>query len=89
VWFLWAAYLPVAGGTIALLIKLGVPENATVVVALAWMVAFVVAGAVHGSSKCPRCGARCFQGGFWHNSWSSSCLHCGVRLYWNDRELEK
>ena len=88
-WFLWAAYIPVAGGTMIVLMRLGVPENAAVMVAVAWLGAFAVVGILHGLSKCPRCKESCFRRALWSNPWATRCMHCGVRLYWDEHDLER
>jgi hypothetical protein len=73
-------YLPAAGMTSL------IHERVGVVVAVCWMIAYAAAGMILASSKCPRCGERCFQSLFW-NAWAFRCAHCGVRLYWSDDVL--
>ena len=63
-----------------------VHERVGFVVATCWVVAFGVASAIHGWSKCPRCGDPCFQTG-WRNPLALRCHSCGTRLYWSDGEL--
>jgi hypothetical protein len=89
VWLLFLTYLPGAGLSMIVLGRLGVPGRFAVAVPLAWMAAFGVAGALHGWSRCPRCGERCFQRALWSNPWASRCLHCGTRLYWTSEELDR
>src|SRR5690349_10564390 len=83
VWVLFFTYLPVAGLAIAVNQTLGF------VVALLWMAAFGVAGFVHGSSPCPRCGEPCLRKGWGVNPWLLKCWHCKTPLYWSDEALNR
>jgi len=86
-WGLLLTYLPGAGGLAALSLRYGVPRKYEMVAPIAWMIAMSIAGIRHGYFRCPRCGKRCFQRGFFHNAWASRCLHCNMRLYWSGQEL--
>lgn len=83
VWTLFFTYLP-GVALINLIQPAAFPFGA-----IAWMIAFGVAGVVHGWSRCPRCRRLCFQRTLWSNPWSGKCLHCQTRLYWSDIELRR
>jgi hypothetical protein len=83
VWLISLTFLPGAGLAGAINERLGL------VVGLAWMAAFGLAGAIHSGSRCPRCGRFCFLTNHWHNSWARRCLHCRTKLYWSTMELTR
>jgi hypothetical protein len=74
-WFWFFSYLPVA-----LLVTLGGPPSSVPVVAILWMIAFLVAVALVIASRCPRCQKRfCSDGSRW-NPYTTQCLNCGLPL---------
>lgn len=51
------------------------------VVALGWMIFFVVAGIRYESFRCPRCRKLFFAKWWYHNSFARQCVHCGLPKY--------
>ena len=81
-WLLFLTALP------AIAVGTWIHPRLEVVVAVGWVLAWVAASVLHGWSRCPRCGKRCFlQWPQWQNPWSGRCLHCDTRLYWSDSDL--
>jgi hypothetical protein len=60
----------------------------SVFITVGWMGAFLLASSLHALTLCPRCDNRCFIRGAWLNPWATRCLHCRMRLYWSDAELD-
>ena len=85
-WGLFFGYIPdvfllylVVG--MPLLALIGEKEGGTIfiVIALLWMVSFMIAGIRYSYFRCPRCHATFFWT-WWHrNPFSGRCLHCGLR----------
>jgi hypothetical protein len=76
VWLVFFGYLP-----FMMLVAAAKPaERFVISAALAYMVFFAVVIARLGLSKCPRCGKHFHYTWFWHNPWTSRCLHCGLKL---------
>ena len=51
------------------------------VVAIAWMVFFVIAGNLALRFPCPRCGKWFFAKWWCHNNFARRCVHCGLPKY--------
>ena len=84
VWGLFLIFMPIA--IPAQLLSETVPE----LVVGGWAVAVAVATGIHGLSRCPRCGERCFMKAPWSsNPWAGRCLHCRIKLYWTEEELSQ
>ena len=71
-----------------------VANTTTLVVALAWMLGFLVTGYQKGNLTCPRCGQMFFRSWDdrpWRRTWRSNpftrrCLHCGLPKWSDDPE---
>jgi hypothetical protein len=75
-WFVWLGFLPffvLVSGPVAQW-----SENVAGGLLFAWIFAFFVVGIRAGNFRCPRCGKRFFSTWWYHNGWSSKCLHCGL-----------
>lgn len=74
-WFWFYSYLPAA-----LLVTTRGPDTSIPVVALIWVTAYLVAGALSATSRCPRCHRRfCSDGRRW-NIYTQRCLNCQLPL---------
>lgn len=74
-WFWFFSYLPAA-----LLVTMKGPASSAPVVALLWITAYLVAGALAAYSRCPRCQRRfCSDGRRW-NPYTERCLNCQLSL---------
>lgn len=84
-WTLFLTFVPCS------LLAAIVNQTLGFVVAIVWMSAFAIWGAIFTWSRCPRCGELCFMTFkpllVWSNSWAKRCVHCKTRLYWSDDEL--
>jgi predicted RNA-binding Zn-ribbon protein involved in translation (DUF1610 family) len=57
------------------------------VVAIGWMVFFVVAGNLVVRFPCPRCGKWFFAKWWYRNSFARRCVHCGLPK-WADPPMD-
>jgi uncharacterized membrane protein len=82
-WFVWLSGVPLLAIIIAALERIfpKTADLAGVGLAIAWMVAFFVAGIYRQAFKCPRCGKRYFSRWLYHNPYARKCLHCGLRRW--------
>ena len=53
----------------------------TNVLGFSWFLLVLVAMGRLQVWHCPRCGERFFMKSFWHNIFTSRCLHCGLEKY--------
>jgi len=77
-----ACWRALAWGPVVLVIALSarrVPSLA-IAVSLLWIGSLAVLSFQLEETKCPRCGRKLFRDGAYHNSFVSSCLHCGQRI---------
>lgn len=74
-WFWFFSYIPAA-----LLVTMKAPETSIPFVALLWLTAYLVAGALAATSRCPRCHRRfCSDGRRW-SFYTQRCLNCQLPL---------
>lgn len=74
-WFWFFSYLPAV-----VAITLAGGEAIIVPVALYWLTAYLLAGALATNSRCPRCGKRyCRDEARW-DPYTQHCLNCGLAL---------
>jgi hypothetical protein len=74
-WFWFFSYIPAA-----LLVTVKGPETSIPFVALVWLTAYLVAGALAAASRCPRCHRRfCSDGRRW-SFYTQRCLNCQLPL---------
>jgi hypothetical protein len=74
-WFWFFSYIPAA-----LLVTMKGPETSIPFVALLWLTAYLVAGALAAASRCPRCHRRfCSDGRRW-SFYTQRCLNCQLPL---------
>ena len=86
-WILFVLFLP-ALALVGRAVRSSTPGGRAVIfgTAIAWMIAFTVAGYYTGNFSCPRCGQpffRRFDDRPWRQSWirnpfARKCLHCGL-----------
>jgi predicted RNA-binding Zn-ribbon protein involved in translation (DUF1610 family) len=85
-WLLFLGFLPAVDGIYRLARMAGSDGSWIGLVALAWMLAFAVAGYHHTNFDCPRCGepffyrfdARIWRRSWQHNPFARHCMHCGL-----------
>ena len=80
-WTVWLTYIPGV-------LLIGVPlsrmfhsNNVVFVVAVIWMVAFVITGNYRSFWKCPRCHKPFFHKWWYHNTFARKCVHCKLPKY--------
>jgi SPOR domain len=74
-WFWFFSYLPAA-----VLVTIRGPAASAPFVAVLWLTAYLVAGALAAYSRCPRCQRRfCSDGRRW-NFYTQRCLNCQLPL---------
>jgi len=77
-WTVFLTFIP-AGIIAAQLARLvDVPEIFGLVI-IAWMAAFVITGIFRTMWRCPRCHKPFFRKWWYHNSFTTKCLHCRFR----------
>jgi hypothetical protein len=80
VWILFWTYLPgtaIVGGVLGRLLN---SDRPFIVIAVVWIIAFMVSGSRVAGCRCPRCGLAFHQRGLWHNTFARRCLNCGLPL---------
>ena len=78
-WGLFAAYIPgllLIGAPLARVFGLG---NEMGIVALAWLAGVAVVGMWRLNFRCPRCNNRFYYKGWYKNTFTTKCVHCGFR----------
>src|SRR6476469_6301279 len=80
-WFAFLGYVPVCFTVAVLSMRLFATFTPAFVVAIGWMVFFLVAGNVVLRFPCPRCGKPFFAKWWYHNSLARRCVHCGLPKY--------
>ena len=83
-WWISLTYVP-AVFTLGSIFRAFVRTDAVIgIVAVGWMIAFVVAGSRMTYWPCPRCGDAFFNTWWYHNPFASRCVHCGLRKWANE-----
>lgn len=77
-WFVFLGYVPIVSGVGMLSMWLFSTFTPAFVVAIGWMVFFVIAGNLAVRFPCPRCGKWFFAKWWYHNSFARRCVHCGL-----------
>lgn len=74
-WFWFFSYIPAA-----LLVTMKGPETSIPFIAVVWLTAYLVSGALAAASRCPRCHRRfCSDGRRW-SFYTQRCLNCQLPL---------
>ena len=76
--FFLIAYIPVVGGSVALLQRFVSPDIPGVALAIVWMLMMLVAWYRLLSFACPRCGEWFHTKWFAWVSLGRRCVHCGL-----------
>src|SRR5437660_11738437 len=76
VWLVFFGYVPI----VTLIWFATHSDRLAIGAAAVWMALFALVIIRLGVSKCPRCGKRFHQTWYWHNPFTSSCLHSGLKL---------
>ena len=79
-WGVFLTYVPIGGSVAFLLGYLSGSEYVALAVCAAWMIGYVVTGAIASTTRCPRCGNRFASKWWYHNPWTQRCLHCKLPL---------
>jgi len=79
--FAFFGYVPVVSVIAFLSIRLFSTLTPAFVVAIAWMVFFVIAGNLSLRFPCPRCGKWFFEKWWYYNTFARRCVHCGLPKY--------
>ena len=77
----WCVFLTYVPGVLLIgypLSRLFGSDTVIWVVAISWMVAFLIAQTYLSNWKCPRCGKRFLQRRWSTNTHARKCLHCGL-----------
>jgi len=77
-WFAFLGYVPVCFTVGMLSMRVFSTFTPAFVVAIAWMVFFVIAGNLALRFPCPRCGKWFFAKWWYHNNFARRCVHCGL-----------
>jgi hypothetical protein len=80
-WFAFLGYVPVCFTVGMLSMRVFSTFTPAFVVAIAWMVFFVIAGNLALRFPCPRCGKWFFAKWWYHNNFARRCVHCGLPKY--------
>ena len=87
-WFAFLGYVPVCFTVGMLSMRVLSTFTPAFVVAIAWMVFFVIAGNLALRFPCPRCG-KWFVAKWWYpNHFARRCVHCALPKY-ADQPAEK
>jgi hypothetical protein len=78
-WIVFLTYLP--GVALITWLWPNLFEGLGFIVAIPWMIAFIIAGFYRHSFGCPRCGKWFFSTDWWQNPFSRKCLHCGLQRW--------
>jgi hypothetical protein len=82
-WFAFLGYVPVCFVVAVLSMRFFSTFTPAFVVAIAWMIFFVVAENLALRFPCPRCGKWFFAKWWYHNNFARMCVHCGLSK-WDD-----
>ena len=80
-WFAFLGYVPVVFGVGMFSVRLLSTLTPVFVVAIAWMVFFIITANRALRYPCPRCGKWFFEKWWYHNSFARRCVHCGLPKY--------
>ena len=78
---LFLGYLPIVGALAWLVSRVTPSESPAMVLALAWMLAFALAGLRVSLFRCPRCAKRFYMNKYLVTTLGRKCPHCGLRRY--------
>ncbi|MDD5492036.1 MAG: hypothetical protein PHV60_05075 [bacterium] len=83
-WIIWLTYLP---GVLIIGYPLGKffrSETPFIILAVVWMVFFIIAGTRFSYWKCPRCGNSYFAKWWYANQFVRKCVHCKLPKWANE-----
>ncbi|TWT74756.1 hypothetical protein [Allorhodopirellula solitaria] len=82
-WIVLLTYLPGVSIVSIAMRQWSRSEDATIVLAVAWMVAYVIAARRCSHFACPRCAQPFFMWHFTYHVFTRQCLHCNLPK-WSD-----